>query len=264
MRFFIVLFCLQDVLSGGGGSRQAGGTMGGTPDFMKSFQAPPDLMKSFQAHPWLSNPMQPWLSSPTEKAGPRDRDQIHPDLIEGAFADAASAPPGGGGMSDTRDSQRPGGIAGPASMAPMGQPQYDARHDGDGWEEGGYHGGQEHEEEEEEEDGLYSDEGDRDDDLAWSDEEEYAEEYSRLKDVHGNPLPYPTDQWYQGIQREYQYLHHEDAEDQTASKPRLRMVEHGLFRKPRETPGWFPGGRFLMHKQSSEVVEDMQDRSGAV
>lgn len=246
---FCVLFCLQDVLSRRGG---------GTPDFLKSFQAPPDLMKSFQAHPWLSNPMQPWLSNPTEKPGPRDRDQIHPDLIEGAFADAASAPPGGGRMSDSRDSLQSGGVAGLASMTPMGQPQDDTHHDGDGGEEGGYQGGQEHEEEV----GLYSDEDEdgHDDDLAWSDEEDHAEEHSRLKDMHGNPLPYPTDRWYQDMQREYQYLHHEDAEDQMASKPRLRVVEHGLFRKPRETPGWFPGGRFLMHKQSSEVVEDMQDR----
>mmetsp|Transcript_17724 Transcript_17724/g.43033 ORF Transcript_17724/g.43033 Transcript_17724/m.43033 type:complete len:199 (+) Transcript_17724:268-864(+) len=43
-------------------------------------------------------------------------------------------------------------------------------------------------------------------------------------------------------------------------EPHLEKHEHLLFRRPRESPGWFPGGRFLVHQKSEELVTDMQER----
>lgn len=93
----------------------------------------------------------------------------------------------------------------------MGRLRDGAHHDGGGRDDDDYG------EEQEYEKGEYSGDENEDEDLAWSDDEDLVEEYSRLKGRDGAPLPYPTDEWYQSKQLEYQYLHHESAEDQVGA-----------------------------------------------
>lgn len=181
-------------------------------------------------HPFFQSLQEaaPWLGG-SSGAPAALQGRIHPGLIEGAFEQA-----GGPAASPAREG---------------------------GWEDEYEENGEDEENGENEEDYEFDD----DDFDSQYNEEMWGDhlgdtEFSRLKDKSGNLIPYPTDSWVQDKKRSFQHLHHEVAADKIAKRPVVSTLEHGLFRKPREHPGWFPGGRFLFAMGREETIEDMQDR----